>query len=147
MKISEQSARQIKEAIAKAIATYSSDEEEPTNVTDIYLLVNQESGELVISNDDEKELGKTTIEEMANWISKGMNIEKMLTTVLSEMKKAGCFDKLNIIKPYSFVLIDDNKETIADLLLMDDDTLIFNDDLLKGLDDELNDFLKTLLEK
>ena len=39
-------------------------------------------------------------------------------------------------------------ETIADLLLVDDEeTLFLNDELLKGLDDELNAFLKDLLEK
>jgi hypothetical protein len=63
------------------------------------------------------------------------------------MKDAGEFDKLQILKPYSFVQVDDEKETIADLLLMDDDTLIVTDELLKGLDEELNDFLKDLLSR
>ncbi len=40
-----------------------------------------------------------------------------------------------------------NKETIAELLLMDDDTLLVNEELLKGLDEELDSFLKELLEK
>jgi hypothetical protein len=39
------------------------------------------------------------------------------------------------------------KETIAELLLMDDDTLLVNEELLKGLDEELDSFLKELLEK
>lgn len=30
---------------------------------------------------------------------------------------------------------------------MDDDTLLVNEELLKGLDEELDDFLKDLLEK
>ena len=30
---------------------------------------------------------------------------------------------------------------------MDDDTLLLNDELLKGLDEELDTFLKDLLEK
>ena len=52
------------------------------------------------------------------------------------------------MKPYSFVLVDDEKETVADLLLMDDnETLFLNDELLKGLDEELDAFLKDLLEK
>ena len=40
-----------------------------------------------------------------------------------------------------------NKETIAELLLLDDDTLLVNEELLKGLDEELDAFLKDLLEK
>ena len=57
------------------------------------------------------------------------------------------YDKLTILKPFSFVLVDDDKETIAELLLMDDDTLLVNEELLKGLDEELDSFLKELLEK
>ena len=33
------------------------------------------------------------------------------------------------------------------MLLMDDDTLLVNEELLKGLDEELDSFLKELLEK
>ena len=49
------------------------------------------------------------------------------------MKENGSFDKLTILKPYSFVLVDEDKETISELLLVDDDTLLVNDELLKGL--------------
>ena len=63
------------------------------------------------------------------------------------MKNQGDFDKLTIMKPFSFVLVDDDKETIAELLLLDDDTLLVNEELLKGLDEELDAFLKDLLEK
>ena len=63
------------------------------------------------------------------------------------MKDAGDFDKVTILKPYSFVLVDEEKETVAELLLIDDDTILVNDELLKGLDKELDDFLKDLLEK
>ena len=45
------------------------------------------------------------------------------------------------------MLVDEDKETISELLLVDDDTLLVNDELLKGLDKELDDFLKDLLEK
>ena len=63
------------------------------------------------------------------------------------MKDNGDFDKLTILKPYSFVLVDEDRETVAELLLIDDDTLLVNDELLKGLDEELDTFLKELLEK
>lgn len=63
------------------------------------------------------------------------------------MKDAGDFDKVSILKPYSFVLVDEDKETVTELLLVDDDTMLVNDELLKGLDKELDDFLKELLEK
>ena len=51
------------------------------------------------------------------------------------------------MKTFFFVLVYDFKETLAELLLMDDDTLLVNEELLKGLDEELDSFLKELLEK
>ena len=41
----------------------------------------------------------------------------------------------------------ENVERILSSLLMDDDTLLVNEELLKGLDEELDSFLKELLEK
>jgi hypothetical protein len=44
--------------------------------------------------------------------------------------------------------VDEERETVCELLLQDDDdTLLLNEDLLKGLDEELDDFLKKLLEE
>ena len=74
-------------------------------------------------------------------------VERLLSTLLNEMKSKGTFDEVTVLKPYSFVLVDEDKETIAELLLMDDDTLLLNEELLKGLDEELDAFLKDLLEK
>ena len=43
---------------------------------------------------------------------------------------------------------DRDRETVTELLLIDEeDTLLLNDELLKGLDEELDAFLKDLLEK
>ena len=75
------------------------------------------------------------------------NMERILSNLLCNMKNQGAFDKLTIMKPFSFVLVDDDKETIVELLLLDDDTLLVNEELLKGLDEELDAFLKDLLEK
>ena len=75
------------------------------------------------------------------------SVEPSLRNILCRMKDAGDFDKVTILKPYSFVLVDEEKETVAELLLIDDDTILVNDELLKGLDKELDDFLKELLEK
>lgn len=64
------------------------------------------------------------------------------------IERYGVLDKLAIMKPYSFVLVDEDRETVTELLLIDDeDTLLLNDELLKGLDEELDAFLKDLLEK
>ena len=71
-----------------------------------------------------------------------------LRKVLNQLREEGFLNTLKILNPYSFVLVDDEKETVADLMLVDEEeTMFLNDELLKGLDEELDAFLKDLLEK
>ena len=134
MKLSQASLSLLEKTIRQAVSKYTCGCEQ-TIVTDIHLQANQNSGELSIFDDEDEYLACASIEE------------RILSTLLNSMKNGGDFDKLAILKPYSFVLVDDEKETIAELLLMDDDTLLVNEELLKGLDEELDSFLKELLEK
>ena len=145
MKLNDSSSAQLKATIRKAIGKYTAADE--TFVTDIHLQANPQSGVCRLFDDDDIELGHTTVKE---WVAyEGDDFDDVvidtLTSLLQDMKDAGDFKKLQIIQPYSFVYVDEDKETIAELLLMDDDTLIVTDGLLKGLDDELNQFLKDLL--
>ena len=148
MKLSQSSLSTIENSIRKAVERYNC-QYEKTIITDIHLQPNQNSGELFIFNDDDEELANTVIEE---WIAYedtdfSEGVERVLTTLLNDMNSVGAFEKVTILKPFSFVLVDDEKETVAELLLIDDDTLLANDPLLKGLDEELDAFLKELLEK
>ena len=147
MKLNQTSLTLLENTIRKATDKYC-DSCEQTIVTDFHLQANPNSGELVIYNDEDEELARTTLEEWTAYEGENFNeeVERVLTTLLNEMKGKGAFDAVTVLKPYSFVLVDDEKETLAELLLMDDDTLLVNDELLKGLDEELDEFLKKLLE-
>lgn len=148
MKLSAQSHLSIVNAVKKALGGYFS-EEEKNVVTDIHLQPVLETGELVIYNDEEEVLSQAVIKD---WVECNpeefyLSIESTLKEILGQLREEGLFNKLNIMRPYSMVLIDEEKETVAELLLIDDDeTLFINDELLKGLDEELNLFLKNLLE-
>ena len=158
MKLSQSSLALLEDTLKKAIGKYTCGCEQ-TIVTDIHLQPNQNSGELSIFDDEDEELANTSIEDeylacasIEEWMTYDgddfyENVERILSSLLCNMKNEGKFDKLTILKPFSFVLVDDDRETIAELLLMDDDTLLVNEELLKGLDKELDDFLKELLEK
>ena len=148
MKLSQQSQSIIESAIRKAVAKFTCGCEQ-TIVTDIHIQPNQNSGELSIFDDEDDELVNVTIDEWSAYESDDFyeNAERVLRPILCRMKDNGDFDKLTILKPYSFVLVDEDRETVAELLLIDDDTLLVNDELLKGLDEELDTFLKELLEK
>ncbi|WP_276965955.1 hypothetical protein [Bacteroides graminisolvens] len=146
MKLSQQSLSAIEKAIQKAVNKYAGLPEQSI-VTDIHLQPNQNSGDLIIFDDEDKELACISIEELANDDSDDFyeEMQHILQTLLSKLKEEGTFDRLPIMTPYNFVLVDEDKETVAELLIVDDDTLIVNDDLLKGLDEELDTFLKDLL--
>ena len=141
MKLSQQSQSVIESAIRKAIGKFACGCEQ-TIVTDIHIQPNQNSGELCIFDDEDDELANVLIEEWSAYENDDFyeNAERILRPILCRMKESGEFDKLTILKPYSFVLVDEERETIAELLLVDDDTLLVNDELLKGLDQELDAF-------
>ena len=56
-------------------------------------------------------------------------------------------DDFGILKPYSLVLENDDKESMGELYLADDDTVIVSGDLMEGLDKELDDFFNDLMKK
>lgn len=149
MEMSEQSRVAITSALKEALCRYVSGGEESV-VTDIHLQPNSESGELVIYDDDDKVLARTIINEWVEYDSDDFYavVEPILRAELEALKATGLLEKLSLMKPYSFVLVDEEKETVDELLLVDDEeTLLLNDELLKGLDEELDAFLKDLLER
>jgi hypothetical protein len=149
MKLSAKSQAALTAAVQEALGRYLQGEENSV-VTDLHFQPKSDRGELVIYNDDDEELARTIIEEWVEYADDDFytQVEHLLRAELTDMKNKGALDKVCIMRPYSFVLVDDDKETVTDLLLMDDeDTLLLNEDLLKGLDEELDDFLKKLLEE
>ncbi len=144
MSISRETQNKLQSVIEKMTKEFITAEE--TRVTDFNIKVNGENGELVISDDDNKVLARVHIIEWEGVHDEAV-FEKELRTILVKMQEGGAFDNLNIAKPYSFVLTDDDDIAIVDLLLVDDDTLILSEDLLEGFDEEMNQFLKHLLEE
>ena len=131
-------------AIKKMASNYITAEE--SAVTDFHMKVNRDNGELTILDDDDKTLARVHIKEWEDEHDDAA-IEKELQSELTKMQQQGMFESLNIAKPYSFVLTDEDDQSIVDLLIIDDDTLILNADLLEGFDEEMNAFLKKLLEE
>ena len=54
---------------------------------------------------------------------------------------------MGILKPYSLVLEDDDKEHVGELYVADDDTVIIDSELMAGLDKDLDDFFENLLKE
>ena len=145
MKASEQTTQQLDRVIRK-IAQKFPYSEEPTHLTDIHLRVSQDSGEMMAFDDDENEITRCVIEE---WIdNKDDNFYSDITTILRQaLKKLNkVIERMGILKPYSFVLEDDENENIAELYVADDDTIIISGDLMEGLEKDLDNFFDELMK-
>ena len=145
MKASEQTVQQIERAIRKISQKFPF-AEESSILTDIHLRVVQESGEILAYNDDDEEITRCVIEE---WIdNKDDDFYAEITPILRQVIKkiSKTVDNLGIMKPYSFVLEDDEKENIAELYVADDDTIIINGELMEGLDQDLDSFFSELMK-
>lgn len=142
--------KQSREALLDAILSITNNlgRAENATVTDLYFQLDRTTGVITIFDDDDSELAQATIAEWKDDTQEQpVSIEKTLRTELVQMQKVGLFDKINILKPYSCTLVDENKEAIVDLIYIDDDTLVLDSELLQGLDEEMNEFLKYLLEE
>ena len=63
------------------------------------------------------------------------------------MKHKDIIEQMSILKPFSFVLENDDKESVEELYLVDDETVIIDPDLMEGLDEDLDAFLEKLLKE
>ena len=146
IKPSEQTTQQI-ERFLKKIAQKFPANEDTSLVTDIHVRVSQDSGEMVAFDDDDKEITRCVVEQ---WIGNtDENFYDDVECVLHNTIKAFdvVADNLGILKPYSFVLENDDKESVGELYIADDDTVIIGKDLMEGLDSDLDSFLDTLLKE
>lgn len=145
MKATEQTLQQVERALRKVAEKYPKTEE-PTLLTDIHIRVTQETGELMVYDDDDKELTRCVVEQ---WIDNKDDsfydsVAKILQTVLNKQKKL--IEQLPILRPYSFVLENDEREHLSELYLVDDNIVIIDEELMAGLDKDLDDFLAKLLK-
>lgn len=146
MKTSEQTYQQIERALKKVASKFPADAE-CLPLTDLQIQIKQESGEILIFDDDDTELTRCVVEE---WIGNNdedfyKNIQPILTETIQRIKETT--ENVAILKPYSYVLIGEDRETIADLYLVDDDTIMISEELMSGLGEDLDRFWEDLNKK
>ena len=145
----EQTIQQVERFIRKVAQKFPAQlsEEDNTVLTDIHVRVSQDSGELLAFDDEDNEITRCVVEQ---WIdNKDENFYDEVAKTLRDVmrKNSETIDNLGILKPYSFVLEDDDKENIGELYLADDDTIIVGGDLMENLDSDLDSFLDDLLKE
>ena len=146
MKPTEQTLQQIERAIKK-IADKFPATREAALLTDVHIRVTQETGEFVAFDDDDQEITRCIVEQ---WIDNKdddfyNSVASAFRTVINKQKKS--IENMSILKPFSLVLEDDDKETVAELYVVDDDTVIIDEELMAGLDKDLDDFFEKLIKE
>ena len=146
MKASEQTIQQIERAIRKIAAKFPP-EAEANDMTDIHIRVIQETGEIRAYNDNDEELDRCVVEE---WIDNTdedfyQQVPSVIRKCIENLKDI--VENMSILKPFSLVLEDEDKETVEELYLVDDEMVIINPDLMEGLDEDLDNFLENLLKE
>ncbi len=117
-------------------------------MTDFHLHLRQDTGELTMTDDEGALLGSIVVEEWNDVNSDVLNaVAHALTSLLQQMHHDKEFDGVKVLKPFSFVLEDDDKETVEDLFVVDDDNICLTDSLLKGMDEDLDSFFSKLMKE
>jgi nitrate/nitrite-specific signal transduction histidine kinase len=116
-------------------------------MTDVLMQVNADTGQLAVYDDDDNEVYSAVVEE---WVGKesadDAEIVNVLTSYLSDHKEQ--LESLSLLKPYSFILVDEDKETVAELYLVDDHLMVLDSSqLMQGLDQDLDNFLDQLMKE
>ena len=145
MNTSEQTLQQIERAIRKIAEKFPA-KEEASLMTDIHIRVTQETGEMVVYNDEDAEVTRCVIEQWIN--NTDDNFYDQIASIIRKclVKHKDTIEQMSILKPFSFVLENDDKESVSELYLVDDETVIIDPDLMEGLDEDLDAFLENLLK-
>lgn len=145
MRATDQTLQQIERAIRKTADKFPSTEE-ASQLTDIHVRVTQETGELMTFDDDDRELTRCVVEQ---WIdNKDGDFYEVIPSIIRRCieNQKGLVEGMSILRPYAFVLEDDDREPITELYVVDDDMVIIDPELMKDLDRDLDSFLDELLK-
>ena len=145
MTISEQTHQKLERVIRKISQKFPNISDTGI-VTDIHLRVVQDSGELLVFDDEENEITRCVVEQ---WIDNKddcfyADVVQVLRKEFQRMSDTE--DKFGILKPFSVVLENEEHENMGEIYVADDDTLIIGGDIMEGLDKDLDKFLEDLLK-
>ncbi len=145
MKATEQTLQQIERTIRKTTDKFPADPNTSV-MTDIHVRVFQDSGELITFDDSDEEITRGLVEQ---WIDNTDDdfysaIPPIIRKCIEHQKEL--VEKMGIMKPFTFVLENDEKEPIEELYIVDDDLVIIDDDMMQDLDKDLDEFLDNLLK-
>lgn len=139
----------IKNTFVEAINTLSKDYQ-GSSLTDVFITVDKESGEVAFYDDEENKVAEIVIFDWVNKVEE-LSDEKVISIlreVTEDLDKEEMFSSLDLYKPFSVNYADDNLEVIEELLLINEDSTIkLDNDMMEKFDREFDDFLNKLLNE
>ena len=139
----------IRSTFVEAIDILSKDYQ-GSSLTDVFITVDKESGEVAFYDDEENKVAEIVI---FDWVDKVEELSddkviSILREVTEDLDKEEMFSSLDLYKPFSVNYADDNLEVIEELLLINEDSTIkLDNDLMEKFDREFDDFLNKLLNE
>lgn len=135
----------LKKIVTQAAEKYQNNDSQFKIVTDFHITVDILNGMVVICDDEGNTLSSGVVKKFCSCDEEA--IEATLKKEIAQIDCDGTFSATGIYKPFSFLLENNNSETTIELHIVDDEYVYVNDELLKGLDKELEDFLANLMNE
>lgn len=137
---------EISKALTEAIDMLKNDYK-GSSLTDIFFVVDKDSAELSIYDDEENLLSQRIIDAWIN-IKDDSIIPRQLKEVVEQFDSENKFDELETYKPFSINLADENFIVQKELLTIEDDSIIkLDNNFMERIDKEFDDFLDKLLKE
>ena len=145
MKATEQTLQEIERCIRRTAEKCPADPD-ASIMTDIHVRVIQDSGEVITYNDNDEEIARGVVEQ---WIDNTDDdfytaIPPIIRKCIENQKEL--VEQMGVMKPFTFVLEDDEKEPVEELYIVDDDLVIIDTDMMQDLDKDLDDFFDSLMK-
>ncbi len=138
----------IKDTFKQAIDSLAKDYQ-GSSLTDIFITVDKESGEVAFYDDEENKIAEIVI---FNWVDKvdelsDKKVISVLREVTEQLDNEDVFSSLDLFKQFSVNYADDNLIVKEELLLISEDSIVkIDNDLMEKFDREFDEFLERLLK-
>lgn len=123
-----------------------------TTLSDMYVRVQEDDEpQFVIYDDADNVLLSLPLDGWNEWkISEGVDdnmtpFVALLEETVNIPEIYGLFDSFDYDAPFSLLLVDENMDTIAEILTIDHENIVLGDDFWEKMDRELDEFYERLM--
>lgn len=124
---------------------------EGSSLTDIFITVDKETGEVAFYDDEENKVSEIVI---FDWVERGDDLKdeaivNVMKEIATQLKDEDGFLSLDIYKPFSINYSDESFEVIEEILCIDDEAIVeldMDNNLMEKFDKEFDEFLEKLLK-